>query len=257
MIYQHYRIEEHPFIDQALAWKEDVRRTFACKLTDFLNPREQMITTQLIGQANTDLILKFFGGGLYTERKRAIIAPFYEQITNDDFQLTLFEADFAEKFLTISHRDVMGSFLSLGLDRKKLGDIFIVNGKLQLLTTKELAPYVQMNLTRIKRANIQLREVSLSNLQETKPNWKKIDKIVSSLRIDVMIKEIYQISRKKAANLITQQRVRVNFKTVDDVKFLLEPGDVLSVRGRGRSKIFQVHDRTKKNNIRVTIGRLA
>src|SRR5690625_6844211 len=82
-IYQHFRKEEHPFIDQVLSWKEDVERTYRYRLTDFLDPREQQIIESIIGTNNEELQLVSYGGGKYSERKRVIIAPFYEEITND------------------------------------------------------------------------------------------------------------------------------------------------------------------------------
>src|SRR5690625_4714930 len=113
-IYQHFRKEEHPFIDQVLSWKDVVEKTYQLKVTDFLDPREQQIVEGLIGTVNDDLQIKFHGGGKYSERKRAIIAPFYEELHAGTFQLTLLEASFNEKFISLSHPDVMGAFLSLG-----------------------------------------------------------------------------------------------------------------------------------------------
>src|SRR5699024_398975 len=102
-----------------------VERTYYPRLTDFLDPREQQIIDMLVGTETDDLQLRQFGGGKYTERKRALIAPFYEPINEESFQLTVLEASYPDKFVSISHRDVMGTFLSLGLKRKKLGDILV------------------------------------------------------------------------------------------------------------------------------------
>lgn len=256
-VYQHYRVEEHPFIDQVLSWKDLVEKNYERRITDFLNPREQTIVSQLIGENNDQFQLAFFGGGSYTERKRAIIAPFYEEINNDQFEITLLTAQYAEKFITISHPDVMGAFLSLGIDRKKLGDIFVENGVLQIITANDIAPYVLTNLTSVKNANINLVTKPLSSLLEKKPNWKKTDQTVSSLRIDAVLKEIYHLSRNQAAKYITQKHVRVNFKLVDDVKFILQKGDLISVRGKGRSKLININGYSRKNRLRITTARLS
>src|SRR5690625_4738323 len=120
-IYQHFRKEEQPFIDQVLSWKEQVERTFQEKLTDFLDPREQQIIETLIGTTDGELQVKQYGGGSYTERKRVVIAPYYEEITTESFSLTLMQAAYPDKFISLTHPDVMGAFLSLGIERKKLG----------------------------------------------------------------------------------------------------------------------------------------
>src|SRR5690625_610070 len=195
-IYQHFRKEEHPFIDQVLSWKEDVERTYRYRLTDFLDPREQQIIESIIGTNNEELQLVSYGGGKYSERKRVIIAPFYEEITNDMFQLTLKQASYNERFITLSHRDAMGAFLSLGITRDKLGDIFIANGTLQIIMAEEIALYVKTNLTTVKNAHISLEKIPFTSLIEMKKNWVKTDQTVSSLRLDVVLKEMYHMSRK-------------------------------------------------------------
>src|SRR5690625_7764586 len=76
-IYQHFRPEEQPFVDLVLGWKDDVETQYKTVLTDFLDPREQLIFESVIGK-QSDLNLTFFGGYDKAERKRAILAPFYE-----------------------------------------------------------------------------------------------------------------------------------------------------------------------------------
>lgn len=48
-IYQHFRPEEKDFIDQAMNWIDQVKHSYAPKLSDFLDPRQQEILTSLIG----------------------------------------------------------------------------------------------------------------------------------------------------------------------------------------------------------------
>jgi len=251
-IYQHFREEEHPFIDQVLSWRETVERTYQAKLTDFLDPREQQIVSSLIGTKHADVQLAFQDTGEQEERKRAFIAPFYEEITETSFQLSLLQATFHTKFIQIEHRDVLGAFTSLGITREKLGDIFIDEGVLQLIVAEEIAPYVVMNLTTIKNARISLDEKPLSSMLTRENNWKASDQTVSSLRLDVVLKEIYRIPRKEAQQFIKKKRVKVNFKIVTDLAFDLYEGDLISVRGKGRSKLLQVNGRTRKDKLRIT-----
>lgn len=251
-IYQHFRKEEHPFIDQVQSWKDVVEKTYQLKLTDFLDPREQQIVESLIGTENGDLQIKFHGGGRFTERKRAVIAPFYEEIKENTFQLTLLSASFNEKFISLAHPDVMGAFLSLGIDRSKLGDILVIEGKLQIIVASEIAQYVIANLTTIKNANISLSEKDFSDLYEKELNWIESDKTVSSLRLDVVLSGIHNMSRKDAANYLRKKQVKVNFKLVDDGTFVLREGDLISVRGKGRSKLININGETRKGKLRIT-----
>lgn len=255
-IYQHFRKEEQGFIDQALSWIEQVERTYQPRLTDFLDPREQQIMEMLIGTSREDLTLTFYGGGNYSERKRAIIAPYYEEITNASFQLILLEASFHEKFISISHRDVLGAFLSLGIKRQKAGDIVVESGKIQIIIDQEISPFVLMNLTGIKRATIKFAEVPFSNLLEKESIWLNMERTVSSLRLDTILKEIYSVSRTAAQDFIHKGLVKVNFRTVDDSKFVLQEGDMISLRGKGRSKLVGINGQTKKDKYKIIAARL-
>lgn len=256
-IYQHYRQEEHIFIDQVLSWRTAVEKTYVPKLTDFLDPREQQIIKSIIGSANEELRVSQFGGSESAERKRVIISPFYDKINNNSFQIVAMEASFHSKFISLSHRDVMGAYLSLGLQRSTLGDIYVEeDGKVQILMAEEIAPYVIANLTTIKNANVKLREIPFSSIQSRNENWLKKHLTVSSLRLDTVIKEIYNVSRKTAADFILKNEVKVNFKTVTDLKFTLREGDLLSVRGRGRSKLVEINGHTRRGNMRIIAAQL-
>ncbi|SHF49834.1 YlmH family RNA-binding protein [Ornithinibacillus halophilus] len=255
-IYQHFRKDEHEFIDQVLSWKEEVERSFQRRLTNFLDPRQQQILEDVIGSTNDEIQIKFFGGGQYSERRRAIIAPYYEEIEIVDFQLALIQASYNVKFISLAHRDIMGAFLSLGLKREKLGDIYVDNGIIQIIMADEISSYVLTNLTGIKRANLTFEEKPLSNFTEKEPEWIETDKTVSSLRLDALIKEIYNVSRKDATEFIKKKFVKVNFKVVEDAKFTLQENDIISLRGKGRSKFVHYNGTTKKDKLRITIAKL-
>ncbi len=251
-IYQHYRNEEHAFVDQVLTWKEQVETFYTTQLTDFLDPREREIVNSVIGKTNEDITVSFFGGDKEAERKRAIIAPYYEQTDVADFEIILYQANFTKKFVNIQHGDVMGAFLGLGLERKKMGDIIINNDQLQIYTTKDIGIYVQANLNAINRANIQLEEVPLIQHLERTDVWKEQTHSVSSMRLDNLVKETYRISRKKAAELINRKFVKVNFKTVEDPAMIILEGDLMSVRGLGRSRILEIGGKSRKHRTFVT-----
>ncbi|MDY0396308.1 YlmH/Sll1252 family protein [Virgibacillus halophilus] len=244
-IYQHFRKEEHAFIDQVLSWKDDVNRSYRNKLTDFLDPRQQFIVDSLTGK-NDDVKVWQFGGGRHSERQRALITPFYEQVQQEDFGLCLLQASYQEKFSTLTHRDVLGTFISLGLKRDKLGDIQVSNGLIQMIVADEIAKFVVLQMTTVKRMKISMEEKPLSAYREQPSVWNEMGRTVSSLRLDTVLKEIYHVSRKEASDYIKKQAVKVNFKLVEDVKFQVCEQDIISVRSKGRSKLVKIEGKTKK-----------
>jgi RNA-binding protein YlmH len=84
--------------------------------------------------------------------------------------------------------------------------------------------------------------------------WEETLGFVSSLRFDTVISEILGFSRRKAQTLIKQGESKVNYKVVDDVSFMLEEGDLLSLRGTGRVKLIAILGSTKRDRIKLQYG---
>lgn len=253
-LYQHFRPEEKEFIDQVLNWKETVENTYALKLTDFLDPREQEIVKKIIG-SNQDVKLKLFGGTSTVERKRAIIFPDYYECEEEDFQIALYEVEYPSKFVAIGHSHVLGALMSLGLKRGKFGDILLDDNRIQFFVSKDVEDYISLQLETIGRAKVSLRKLPLQNAIQTSENWLQISITASSLRLDTMISALYNVSRQKSQIYIQQGVVKVNWKTVENPAFECGENDIISVRGYGRSKIIVLEGKTKKDKWKITAGK--
>ncbi|WML56853.1 RNA-binding protein [Neobacillus sp. PS2-9] len=253
-IYQHFRPEERDFIDQVLHWKDQVESQYSPKLTDFLDPREQHILKLLIGE-NNDVKVQLFGGSLEGERKRAFIYPDYLTVMEEDFQITLFEVHYPTKFVTLEHRQVLGTLMSLGLKRGKFGDILMKDGQVQFFAAKEISTYIQTNIESIGKAGVRLVETAIDNQISADKLWEENDLTVSSLRLDTVISGIYHLSRQKSQTFIQQGLVKVNWTLTENPSFECEEGDMISVRGYGRSKIIRIEGKTKKDKWRMIVGK--
>lgn len=253
---QHFRKEEQPFIEQVVNWQREVEDRYAPKLTDFLDPRQRFIVTSIIGQYDT---LQTDSAGLFNEpeRQRMLIFPTYYEPVEEDFQFTVFTIQYPIKFVQLRHPDVLGALLSLGLNRGKFGDIRVDEHHVQFVVANEIAEYVRLHLTGIGKV-----KVHVESMKETEPllqneeEWLEESYTVTSMRLDVIIATILKVSRQKAQALITGNKVRVNWTERDTVAFELQEGDILSIRGSGRVKILMTEGRTKKDKIRLQVGRL-
>ena len=252
-IYQHFRENERPFIDQLLDWKNIVMEQYRPKLIDFLDPREQNIVKTVIGE-HSDVCVQFFGGYDHAERKRAILYPDYFQPTADDFELTAFEIVYPKKFVNISHREVLGSLMGLGVKRGKFGDILIEGGIVQFIAVKEMERFLSLNFSKVGRTSVQLKPISFHQLIDEKKEMDEFIITVSSLRLDAVIANIHRLSRQKVKALIENGLIKVNWKVTEDAHFEVKEGDVFSVRGYGRSKIISIDGKTKKEKWRLAVG---
>lgn len=253
-IYQHFRPEEKEFIDQVLNWKNFVENSYAPKLTDFLDPREQHILKVLIGEPG-DVKYGFFGGTENAERKRALLMPDYAEANHDDFQISLFEIQYPSRFITIEHPQVLGSLMSLGLKRGKFGDILFEDKKIQFFTCRDVTDYIAAQVQSIGKAAVQLLPVGLEHAISSYDTWQEDSITVSSLRLDTAISGIHHVSRQKSQTLIQHGLVKVNWTLIENPSFECQEGDLISVRGFGRVKILSIDGKTKKEKWRINVGK--
>lgn len=255
-ILQHFRKDEQPFIERVFEWKKEVQDHYAPKLTDFLDPREQFIVQSIVG-TNEDILV--FGEGVFeeAERKRILIAPSYFVPTLKDFEMKVLKLTYPSKFIQLKHPDMLGALLALGIDRNKFGDIRIHDEEIQFTCTKEMALYVKTNLMKVGKVKVHIEElISMEELIPQQEEWIEKSITVSSMRLDVVLSNSFNISRQKSQQLVRGGKVKVNFTICEEPSFDLEDGDMISCRGFGRFKILLIEGRTKKEKIRVLIGLL-
>ncbi|MFB5660639.1 RNA-binding protein [Alteribacillus sp. HJP-4] len=253
-LFEHYREDEQTFVEQVLGWKESVETGYERKLTDFLDPRQQDIAASVIGKDET-VHFAFDGGMKYSERKRALLYPFYETPERQDFELSYFQLQYPSKFVTLSHRDILGALVGLGLKRGKYGDIVEGNGFFQFAACKDVSLYIEMNLKKVGSASVTLEPIDADSLLEQGEDWQEVHATVSSLRLDVLLAEMFRLSRSKTVPFIDKGRVKVNWRTVEQPSYSLQPGDYISVRGLGRRKLLDEAGRTKKDRLKIIYGK--
>lgn len=218
-------------------------------MTSFLDPREQYILEVIVGSFE-DMKVSYFGGQS-AERKRAIIAPSYFEPTEGDFEEVLIQINYPEKFVSIQHQHVLGTLMSLGIEREQVGDI-LVGDTIQFVLTKQLESYIMMELTKIKGATVKLDSIPFKDMIQSKENWNIHHSTVSALRLDVVLKEMIRKSRSIAKQLIEKKRVKVNHTLIDSPDFQLQNNDLLSIQGFGRAQIIDIGGKTKKEKVHIT-----
>lgn len=252
-IYQHFRKEEQSFIDQVLDWITQVSNQYVPYLTVFLNPRELYIAQTIVGQ-HEDIRLQKFGGYSEAEQKRILIYPEYYEPENSDFEISLFEINYPKNFATLSHGQILGTILGTGISRGNLGDILTDGQRWQFLIDSKMEDFIIMNIEKMGRSTVQLEKKTLTDTIENTDKWQRKDIIISSLRIDTVIAKSMNLSRNDAVKLINQNRIKLNWASVDRPDIGIEEFDILSVRGYGRIQILKEKGTTRKDNLIVEIG---
>ena len=86
--------------------------------------------------------------------------------------------------------------------------------------------------------------------------WIETMYIISSMRLDAVVAAVLNIARQKAATLIHGEKVKVNWVVRSQPAFELFESDMLSIRGFGRYKVLAIEGKTRKDKIRLLIGKL-
>ena len=215
----------------------------------FLVPFEQEVIESIANKNKIDI--KFVGGNDLAERKIFIANFFYEPIDESNYINVLkFNHD------GLSHPDVLGSLMSLNLERESIGDIVIDENACEFAILKDEANFVKYNLTKIKNQSINVEVKNNNELEIKLDDYINYNGFVSSLRLDNIISEFTNTSRSKAKDLIKAKLVKVNYEIIDDPSKLLKENSMISVRREGRFIFDEITGSSKKGNSHITYRKL-
>jgi len=218
--------------------------------TDFLNPYERRVFISILNQFQ-EINYSEFGGIEEAERKVISIYPHYYEYNKYDSGINaLMIYDYIGKF---SHRDFLGSVLALGINREKIGDILIHENYTQIVTKEEISDFILINLKKVGKENIKIKEIPLNTLKPIEILYKEFVTTVSSLRLDAIISGALNLSRNDSQKLVNSGSVKVNWEPIEKTHHEIEEEDMISVRGYGRFVLHSILGKSKKDRFRVNI----
>ncbi|WP_411844007.1 RNA-binding protein [Salinicoccus sp. HZC-1] len=251
-IYQHFRKEEQEKITMFNGRFEIAERDYYPVLLDFLDPRERKIVESLSGSYPEVRVEFYGGGGKNRERQRGMIIPEMLEVSKDDFDVLVYEIDYPDKFVTLNHRNVLGAVMNLGLDRSLIGDIVALD-TIQIAIARPYAPMFEQSLTRIKNAPVTLREIPHEAFVDAEDDGRPMVILSSSFRLDTIVSEVINEGRAKSKSRVEKSKVKVNHSIVTDPSFIMETGDIVSVRHFGRFRINSLIAETRKGKYRLEV----
>jgi len=251
----HYRKEEQAFVERVIEWTERVSNTHVPIRTDFIDPRQREIIKNIVN-SNMDLTMFFDGGYDGAERGRALIAPDYWTYQSEEMGLGFLKVVGSNRFDQLAHKDYMGALLNIGIKREKFGDIILFDDHAQYILSEEVVDFVKMQLIQIKRTKINLEDIKREQLNPITINLNISTYTISSLRSDAVLSQLIHLSRTKVVELIKRKHLKVNWQVIDKIDFALQAGDLISIKGYGRFKVIEIGELTKKDKIRVKIGKM-
>ena len=232
---------------------EQALRSQKFRLSGFLDPYGQEIAETV--KANfPGLKVNFFGGYRGAERQRAMFLD--ESFGGKpSYELAVIKATWREQFTRLSHRDVLGSLMGLGIERDCVGDIIATGEFAKIILDEKMADYLLKNLVKIGSSGVSCELDDFSSLAPREERCKEIKATVASLRVDSIAAAGFGSSRSRAAADIAADKLKLNWQPVKNASQMVKEGDVLSMRGRGRLEVAEVRGQTKKGRIAVLLKR--
>jgi len=162
---------------------EAVQRSQKFRLSGFLDPYGQEIAETVA--ANYPGLRVDFGGG-YQGAERARAMYIHEDFagTPSGFDIACLKASWNGQFARLSHRDVLGALMGLGIERDRLGDLLVTADSVRILCDSKMAEYLLQNLTKIGAVGVSCEMADLAGIAPREERCKEIRATVASLRID-------------------------------------------------------------------------
>ena len=217
--------------------------------SEFLNLNELNIFKQEIPNLYSGY--EIFGGYALSERQMIAFIPDALCYAWDYpivcLRITPLNKKFAE---ALTHRDVLGSLMNLGIERCKLGDILVNEEEIYVFCQEKIAPFLMQELTRIRHTMVKSEKVEANSLS-VEPRKELADGIVTSNRLDSVIACICKISRSQASVWIKGGKVFLDNRQVLQVTAECKPGELISVRSVGRFRFVYSVGETRKGRLKI------
>ncbi len=222
--------------------------------TDFLSPSEQRGTEELLHAATWHDGWAFTGGYARAERRMLCFLPDWQEEPDAEACMAALRVRWHETD-ELTHRDLLGSLMALGVVRGRIGDILVSPGAADVLVCADIAEYLQNEWTGAGRAKLHAERIALTALCVPELKVKELRDTVATLRLDAVAATGFSMSHAKAAELIASGRVQLNYRETSKPDTAVRAGDVVSARGLGKFELAEVGGLSKKGRTAICVRR--
>lgn len=220
--------------------------------SDFLDLRQQSLVRSFCDSRQVGRFC-FWGGFDHAERCVCGFLPDW----SDDPSLLPVAAVRVETSASLprplGHRDYLGALMGIGLRREKIGDILVSSSGADILVRADLVPILCSQFTQAGHARFEAHEIPLSDLCSAQQTTVVLRDTVPSLRLDCVLGSAFSMSRTDAAEFIAAGRVFVNGLQILKKDYKIEPGDKLTLRGKGKAVFLRTLGLSKKERIFIEL----
>lgn len=219
------------------------------RFSDFLDGAEQaLLQDKMVFPYGYNTLL--FGGFADAEKKILGVFPEWSEAAAEEFPIRCIkiEGGFTRR---LTHRDYLGTIMSLGIAPAKLGDIVVSDGFAYVFLHSSIADYVADNVHKIGNQGVKITVISDMSKVRVERRYKTFGTICASERLDAVTAAAANISRSISAGLIEGGKVKVNHREIYKTSETVKEGDLLSIRGHGRFLVDKFGSETRKNRLHI------
>lgn len=148
----------------------------------------------------------------------------------------------------LTHRDFLGTLMSLGLTREAVGDILCEEGRTVVFVSGSISSYISGQIQKVGGVGVSVT----SGFTEPLPCFaelKEFTDTVASLRLDSVVASLLNTSREKAKVVIAEKRVSVDSVICDKPTFTPNENSKISIKGVGKFILAGASQHTKKGRL--------
>lgn len=147
------------------------------------------------------------------------------------------------------HRDVLGAVLATGLKRSSVGDIAVWGRQAHVILLEPAADHLERTLSEVGAGKVVgIRRLDPADLRLEGPRTGAAEIVAASARADLVLAKAFHASRGAVKADLEKGKVKWNDFVLRKADHLLEAGDRLSCRGRGKFRMGEWKATTRKGN---------
>ncbi len=215
------------------------------KFVGFLRPEE---VSEIINECHLERVKHSFFGG-YKDAERVYFGVFPEWCDKEEAFFPISALTFTYRSSQqLSHRNFLGTFMSLGIARETVGDILIESGRAVAFFSSDITGFVKSQITKISGEGVTITEGFALPLPGMS-GFSEFTDTVASARLDCVVASLIGSSRSKAGEFIEQKLVLINSVCCEKTVKTVKSGDTVTIRSKGKFIIDSIDGKTKKDRL--------
>ena len=217
--------------------------------SDFISDEKKDILENIF-LSDKNISFKTFGGYEGAER---VISAFLANEDSIDYPVSALKIS-CKNISDLSHRDILGALMGLGIKREMVGDI-LIDDNCVIFVKREMADYIILNLTKAGRYPVSCDYYTGSEIVKNEKS-EIINTTVASLRLDLILSVGFKIKRTDAVRFINQGRVTVSERVSVNSDTKLKENDKITLKGYGKIIYLGECGTSKKGKVIINIKKL-